>query len=111
MDCLNRCYVGPAQSKTQIASLTVCGAEGRYPTPLTAHEGEEGNLVDGGKEMRAAHTGGYVLGSRSSVSTKPLGKPRIEGIELIRVAIVAQIPGRIWYRFMAAITGSSPEKS
>jgi hypothetical protein len=86
--------IGLAQSQAQLLPQLVGFAEGRCPAPLAAHEGKEGDLVDGGEEMRSTNPGRHVFGGSSGIGREPVGEFRRERIEIIGIAVMAQVPDR-----------------
>ena len=62
--------------------------------------------------MRTAHARHDVFGSRPGIGGEALGEVGSERIDLVRIAVMAQVPDRQdLVRFIAAMNGSSREKS
>src|SRR3712207_6933091 len=55
-----------AERPAEAEAVLPAGQVGRDPAPLPAGEGEEGDLVDRGEEVRAAHARDDVLRDRKS---------------------------------------------
>jgi hypothetical protein len=90
----NRRDVGSAQRKAQLPPLLIRPTEGSRPGPLTTHKGEEGDLVDWREEVRTSYSLSYILRCRTGIGCESFRKFRSKWIDIIRVAVVAQVPDR-----------------